>query len=48
MIITHILLEKYISSSKGVNFEGVVELVLPNARSGRSVMSNGKRPRDRK
>ena len=24
--------------------EGVVELLLPNARSGRSVLSNGKRP----
>ena len=25
-----------------IQFEGVVELVLPNARSGTSVLSNGK------
>ena len=35
--------EVYIILEK-CKFEGPVELVLPNARSGRLVLSNGKRP----
>ena len=36
--------EVYIILEK-CKFEGPVELVLPNVRSGRSVLSNGKRPK---
>ena len=47
MIIPRILLEEYITSMNCVltelKFECVVEVVLPNARSGRSVLKNGKR-----
>ena len=49
MTIPRILLEEYISSSKCDNacqfvcqFKDVVELVLPNTRSGRTVLSNWK------
>ena len=45
MIIPRILLEEYMSSSKCFNSsEGVVGLVLANAWTSRSVLSNGKRP----
>ena len=36
-------LRAYISSSKYFNFEGIVELVFPNAWSDRSILSSGKR-----
>ena len=42
MIIPRILLKQYLSSSTCVHLKGVVELVLPNARSDRSLLSNGK------
>ena len=44
MMVPRILLKKYISPSGCVNLKALKSLVLPNARSRRSVLSNGKRP----